>query len=86
MTNAILFWLAKPLTELLFVLLFAILVAAAAVIFTIPSAFRQARCKHAGRVRETSACDAICADCDKNLGFIGAWRDANSTNKQKGTS
>ncbi len=35
--------------------------------------FHQWRCKHDGRVSETSACDAICRKCGKNLGFIGAW-------------
>lgn len=35
---------------------------------------RQSRCNHA-RYYETSACDAICIDCGKNLGFIGTWRD-----------
>lgn len=49
------------------VLLLVILVA-------LPGIVRQARCKHAS-VRETSACDAICRDCGKNLGFIGSWRD-----------
>jgi hypothetical protein len=34
-------------------------------------AIKQAACKHAKGVRETSACDAICKACGKNLGFIG---------------
>ncbi len=33
-------------------------------------------CKHL-RVRETMACDAVCRDCGRNLGFIQNWRDAN---------
>lgn len=33
------------------------------------------RCRHAGRISENRSCDAICDDCGKNLGFIGAWRD-----------
>lgn len=36
---------------------------------------RQARCKHDGGVNETQACEAICRECGKNLGFIGTWRD-----------
>lgn len=36
-------------------------------------------CKHL-RVRETMACDAVCRDCGKNLGFIQIWRDANKGN------
>jgi hypothetical protein len=36
-------------------------------------------CKHL-RVRESMACDAICRDCHRNIGFIGAWRDANRGN------
>lgn len=35
---------------------------------------RQRRCQHS-RVHETQACDAICAGCGKNLGFIGTWRE-----------
>lgn len=31
-------------------------------------------CKHDGEISETSACDAICGKCGKNLGFIGTWR------------
>ena len=34
----------------------------------------QWRCKHDGGVGETMACDAICRQCGKNLGFIGTWR------------
>lgn len=32
------------------------------------------RCKHDGRVIETSACHAICTKCGKDLGFIGDYR------------
>jgi hypothetical protein len=39
----------------------------------------QWRCKHDGGVGETMACDAICRQWGKNLGFIGTWRD-----RQKG--
>jgi hypothetical protein len=39
-------------------------------------AWRKSRCKHDGGVNETMACDAICKQCDKNLGFIGKWREA----------
>ena len=28
-------------------------------------------------VRETMACDAVCKNCNKNLGFIGTWREKN---------
>ena len=35
---------------------------------------QQSRCSHQ-RYHETSACDAICSDCGKNLGFIGSWRE-----------
>ncbi len=40
----------------------------------LPSAIRRMRCQHE-RFRETMACDAICIDCGKNLGFIGTVRD-----------
>jgi Zn finger protein HypA/HybF involved in hydrogenase expression len=36
---------------------------------------RESRCKHNRAVSETQACDAICQDCGKNLGFIGTWRE-----------
>jgi len=39
-------------------------------------AWKQSRCKHDGGVNETMACDAICRQCGKNLGFIGKWREA----------
>ena len=51
-------------------------------VYTLPRLFRQARCKHDGSVRETMACEAICNDCGKNLGFIGAWRE-NHAPKEK---
>ena len=37
----------------------------------------QALCSHDRGVTETSACDAICRKCGKNLGFIGTWREKN---------
>ena len=40
--------------------------------FTLPRAIKQYKCKHE-RVFETRACDAICSECNKNLGFMGAW-------------
>ena len=43
--------------------------------------FFPVKCKHL-RVRETMACDAICLDCDKNLGFIQSWRDATRGNPE----
>lgn len=36
----------------------------------------QKQCGHL-RVYETMACDAVCLDCNRNLGFIQNWRDAN---------
>ena len=39
-------------------------------------AWKQSRCKHDGGVNETMACDAICRQCGKNLGFISKWREA----------
>lgn len=44
----------------------------------LPSAIRRARCKHP-RFIETRACDAICLDCGRNLGFIGTVRNARVT-------
>lgn len=36
--------------------------------------WKQRRCPHTGGIGETQACDAICDDCGKNLGFIGIIR------------
>lgn len=36
--------------------------------------FKKEKCKHLS-VRELMSCDAVCRDCDKNLGFIQTWRD-----------
>ena len=44
--------------------------------FYAKQAWKQSRCKHDGGVSETMACDAICKQCGKNLGFIGKWREA----------
>lgn len=43
-------------------------------VVSVIGAIAQSRCKHDGGVGETSACDAICNKCGKNLGFIGKWR------------
>ena len=56
-----------------------VLVAAIAAGVWLTTTWRQRRCQHTGQVNETRACDAICADCGKNLGFIGAWRAARAT-------
>lgn len=71
MSDFILFWLAKPLVDAMIVVIFVIVV----MLVQIPGAIRRGRCKHTNGVHETSACDAICNDCGKNLGFIGRWRE-----------
>ncbi len=48
----------------------------AAIVFS-RAAFRQWKCAHDGSIGETSARDATCHKCGKNLGFIGRWRDDN---------
>jgi len=37
------------------------------------------RCQHL-HVRETMACEAICLECGRNLGFIQNWRETNKGN------
>lgn len=59
--------------DLFSVLLIAVLIIWAAIIL-IKSHLMQSKCKHDDGVNETSACDAICRKCGKNLGFIGNWR------------
>lgn len=73
LTDSIIFWLARPISEVAFCLFAAISIVVAVFIVSLPHAMRQRRCKHM-QVFETQACDAICAHCAKNLGFIGNWR------------
>lgn len=77
--NAIFFWLAKPIAEFLFAVGISLLVVVVALLVSLPSIRRQAKCKHDGSVIETSSCDAICNQCGKNLGFIGTWRKSRAT-------
>jgi hypothetical protein len=42
-------------------------------VFYVLTSIKQSKCKHE-RFYETSACDAVCTDCGKNLGFIGNIR------------
>ena len=44
----------------------------------VPSALKEALCKHDGGVSETRSWDAICDQCGKNLGFIGTWQKEQS--------
>ena len=70
MKGAILFWLAQHLVNLGLALAMFLIIALA----HLPRVLRQALCRHDGRVWENGACDAICRECGKNLGFIGTWR------------
>ena len=45
------------------------------VLASLPRLLKQRRCNHPA-VNETQACDAICRECGKNLGFIKNRRDA----------
>lgn len=53
-------------------LLMACFFVVALIVFIVKTT-RQTLCKHPA-VYETSACDAICKMCGKNLGFIGTWQ------------
>lgn len=61
------------ISDLLTVIVLCIVVVAC-LAASVPTWIKQALCKHQGGVRETLACDAICCDCGKNLGFIGTVR------------
>lgn len=74
MIDAILFWMAKPLANMALALMAAIAVVAITAIAFLPSAIRQARCRHK-EVYETRVREAVCTHCGKNLGFIGTWRE-----------
>jgi hypothetical protein len=77
--SAVFFWLAKPLAEFLLAVGVSLAVVVVAMLVSLPAIRRQARCAHDGSVSETSACDAICNQCGKNLGFIGTWRAKRAT-------
>lgn len=62
------------LGEIAFVLVAIALALAVIALCSLPRLFRQNRCQHL-RFQETMACDAICLDCGKNLGFIGPQRE-----------
>lgn len=47
-------------------------------LFQVPRAIRQMTCAHLV-FYETRACDAVCRQCGKNLGFIGAIRAQRKT-------
>ena len=73
MSEFVLFWMAKPLAEFFIGLIVIAAFFMLYVMFMLPAWFRQGFCKHP-TFNETSACDAICRTCGKNLGFIGNWR------------
>lgn len=63
-------FIGEVILVLVIVLIYAIIVA----LIFIPRMIYQARCKHL-HYHETMACNAICDNCGKNLGFIGLIRD-----------
>lgn len=69
-----LMWLAKHLVDIGIYGMFVVMVLLVLFFNKLPIWYRQRHCKHP-RVWETMACDAVCVDCRKNLGFIGTWRD-----------
>lgn len=73
------FWWSKFFVEI------AVAAGIFMIIFVTASALKlrkniiQKRCKHTD-FRETPACDAICNNCGKNLGFIGSVRKKRKSN------
>lgn len=66
------FWLAKMFAEALPGLIFLALFLLFTAWDTMGDAIAQSRCKHT-RLRETQACQLVCRDCGKDLGFIGTY-------------
>jgi hypothetical protein len=64
------FWLMKSFAE---VLVSVGVIMAVVILAELPGWIKQSLCPHKS-VRENGRCDAICVDCGKNLGFIGAYR------------
>ena len=56
-------------------LVLIVLTIASSIIIGVVQWRKESRCKHDGGYNETQACDAICRQCGKNLGFIGKLRD-----------
>lgn len=54
----------------------------AAVVWWIVTTIKQATCSHP-KTYENRGCDAVCQQCGKNLGFIGAWREAQAKSKKE---
>ena len=65
-------WTIRDVISITFFAIFAALF----IIFGLRNMWKQSRCAHS-RYHETSACDAICLNCGKNLGFIGTVRERN---------
>jgi hypothetical protein len=59
----------------LLTLLVIISTIATAIVIGVIQWYKESRCKHDGGYNETQACEAICRQCGKNLGFIGNWRN-----------
>jgi hypothetical protein len=68
------FWVMKAVAEIAIWLAFLSVVGGIFVLLMLPRWIRQSRCAH-NNVHENAACEAICADCGKSLGFIGTWRE-----------
>lgn len=67
--SAVLFWLAPVALAIAGLALVVLALLAYGALIS----FRQWRCPHRNW-HENMACDAVCDDCHKNLGFIGSWR------------
>lgn len=50
------------------------LIALVTIVGTVCKLITQRTCKHTN-VWENGQCHAICRKCDKDLGFIGTWRE-----------
>lgn len=68
------FWWSKFIVDVSIYTGIFLLIFIYAAIRTVKDLMRQSRCKHE-RYYETSACDAVCKRCGKNLGFIGTVRE-----------
>jgi hypothetical protein len=62
------------LGKALFGLIIGVLILLVIFLCGLPKIIKQCFCKHLC-YRETRSCDAICNNCNKNLGFIGRIRD-----------
>lgn len=82
MSDYLIFWLSQFASQVIFFGTLLVIIFAFFIVTALPGYIKQIRCKH-DTYRETTACDAVCTDCGKNLGFIQKLRDRDRARRGK---